>query len=66
MPHRSKQEALLRLNIGFARIAARQGVPPEDCLLALKSHLASIKALEESCNSPLRGPEMDARVAVCK
>lgn len=46
MPHRTKQEAEMRLSMGVARIAMRQGQTPEEAVQAIKSHLAVMASLD--------------------
>jgi len=53
MPHRTKKDAQVRLDLGVARVSALDGATPREALEALKSHLENVDALERSEASPV-------------
>ncbi|MGD9480842.1 UNVERIFIED_ORG: hypothetical protein LHK14_03025 [Roseateles sp. XES5] len=52
MPHRTKDEAQLRMAIGVTKVSRLQGQSAAEGLQALKEHLANVRALECSQSSP--------------
>ncbi|MGX5723289.1 hypothetical protein [Shinella zoogloeoides] len=48
MPHRTKKDAQVRLDLGVARVSALEGDTPRESLEALKTHLENVDALERS------------------
>lgn len=48
MPHRTKKDAQVRLDLGVARVSALNGATPHETLEALKTHLENVDALERS------------------
>lgn len=48
MPHRTKKDAQVRLDLGVARVSALGGNTTRESLEALKTHLENVDALERS------------------
>lgn len=48
MPHRTKKDAQVRLDLGVARVSALGGNTSRESLEALKTHLENVDALERS------------------
>ena len=48
MAHRTKDEAQLRMAMGVARVAMRQGLEPAEGVKLLREYFATVQALESS------------------
>ncbi len=65
MPHRTKDEAQLRMAIGVARVTALKGGDARDGLVAIQQHLTNVKTLEEppsSSDNPEDQPTVHRRL----
>lgn len=67
MPHRTKKDAQVRLDLGVARISALDGASSRETLEALKTHLENVDALERSEKFPANDKaENPARKRACE
>jgi hypothetical protein len=62
MPNRTKHEAEVRLSLGVARIAMRQGKTPQEAVQAVKDHIAVTRSLDR----PNAGATEDERPSLKK
>lgn len=64
MPHRSKHEAQIKMNIGVARVHMQQGLTPREGLEAMRKHFENVAALEKShVDQPI---EAEEQVNACR
>lgn len=50
MPHRSKQEARVRMGVGMGRVLYRSGMSAEEGVEAFRQHLETLQILSEQKN----------------
>jgi len=60
MARRTKDEAQLRMAMGVARVAMRQGLEPSEGVKLLRAYFATVQALE---SSPPSGPCQQSELA---